>query len=239
MISIIIPTLNEEEVIEKILKNVASYSGEKEIIVSDGKSADKTIKIAKIYASQVIVYDKPARQTIGGGRNAGAAVARGDYLLFLDADIHLPDIDRFLERLLDIFEKNKKLAGLTVYLNVFPEMASWADVAVHWYFNRLVYTYNNIIHYGASSGDFQMVRTDAFRAAGGFDERLAAGEDFDLFARLSRKGQTRSIPSLTAYHTGRRAHKVGWPKLLSSWFMNWLYAVLLKKSWNKEWKVIR
>jgi glycosyltransferase involved in cell wall biosynthesis len=239
MISIIIPTLNEEEVIEKILKNIASYSGEKEIIVSDGKSIDKTLEIARKYADQVVVHDKLVRQTIGGGRNAGAAMAHGEYLLFLDADIHVPDIDKFLEKALAIFEHNKKLAGLTVYLNVFPEMASWADVAVHWYFNRLVYTYNNILHYGASSGDFQMVRTDAFRAARGFDERLAAGEDFDMFARLSRKGQTRSIPYLTAYHTGRRAHKVGWPKLLFSWFMNWLYAVLLKKSWDKEWKVIR
>jgi len=239
MISIIIPTLNEEAVIEKILKNVASYSGKKEIIISDGKSADRTIEIAKKYADHVVVHDKPVRQTIGGGRNAGAAVAHGEYLLFLDADIHIHDIDRFLEKALGVFENNKKLVGLTVYLNVFPEMASWADVAVHWYFNRLVFTYNNIIHYGASSGDFQMVRTEAFRAAGGFDERLAAGEDFDMFARLSKKGQTRSIPSLTALHTGRRAHKVGWPKLLFSWFMNWLYSIILKKSWNKEWKVIR
>ena len=58
MISFIIPTLNEEKTIEKTLKNLSEYFGEKEIIVSDGRSSDKTIEIAKKYTDKVIIHDE-------------------------------------------------------------------------------------------------------------------------------------------------------------------------------------
>ncbi len=240
MISIIIPTLNEEKILEKTLKslrelNIIPY----EIIVSDGRSKDKTIEIAKMYADKVMVYEGEKRQTIGMGRNLGASVARGEFLVFLDADMHIPDINNFFKKTLDIFEKNKKLVGLTVYLKVFPEMANLGDIIIPWLFNRMVYIYNNIIHYGASSGEFQMVRAEIFKKLKGFDERLVGAEDFDMFARLSKNGLTQSEPTLTVFHTGRRAHKIGWPKLLYSWFMNWLHANFLKRSWSSEWEEIR
>ena len=83
MISFIVPTLNEEKVIRKILDCVSGYSGEKEIIVSDGNSSDKTADIAREYTDKVFVYKGSMRQTIAGGRNAGAENARGDFLFFL------------------------------------------------------------------------------------------------------------------------------------------------------------
>ena len=84
-----------------------------------------------------------------------------------------------------------------------------------------------------------MIKTEAFNKLHGFDERLVAAEDFDMFHRLCRLGQTRSEPTLTVFHTSRRAHKVGWPRLLYSWFMNWLHATVLKRAWSSEWEEIR
>jgi len=69
MISFIIPTLCEESVIENTLQCINKYSGEKEIIISDGNSQDKTIEIAKRYTDKIIVYKGEKRQTIGMARN--------------------------------------------------------------------------------------------------------------------------------------------------------------------------
>lgn len=57
MISFIIPTLNEESVLENILKWLSGFNGEHEIIVSDGKSNDRTIEIANKYADKVVIYN--------------------------------------------------------------------------------------------------------------------------------------------------------------------------------------
>ena len=74
---------------------------------------------------------------------------------------------------------------------------------------------------------------------GGFNEKFVAGEDHDLFQRLTKVGRTRFIKGLTVYHTGRRAHKIGWPRLLSIWLGNVFSFIFLKRSMSKEWKEIR
>ena len=71
MISFVIPTLNEMKTIEKTLRSVWGYSGEHEIIISDGNSRDGTVEMARRYTDKVIVHDKPGRQTIAMARNIG------------------------------------------------------------------------------------------------------------------------------------------------------------------------
>ena len=127
MISIIIPTLNEEKVIKKILENLSRCSGEKEIIVSDGNSSDKTVEIAKQYTNKVIVYAGETRQTIGGGRNVGAGAAKGEFLVFLDADISITDPNDFFSRAESFFLKDKNLVGMTVRIRVLKEIETIGD----------------------------------------------------------------------------------------------------------------
>ena len=74
---------------------------------------------------------------------------------------------------------------------------------------------------------------------GGYNETLIAGEDMDLFRRMTKIGKTRCDVALVLHHTGRRAHKIGWPRLLTLWFMNNLSAIFLKRSISKEWVEIR
>lgn len=87
MLSIIIPTLNEEKHLEKLLKSIKKQDfNHYEIIVADAGSKDKTLEIAKRYKCRIAKGGSPAQ-----GRNQGAEEARGDLLLFLDADVILPD----------------------------------------------------------------------------------------------------------------------------------------------------
>ena len=61
------------------------------------------------HTDKIIVWDKPHRQTFGEAKNAGANIARGEFLVFIDADVIIPEPEKFFEELLAAFKKNKKL----------------------------------------------------------------------------------------------------------------------------------
>lgn len=240
MISIIIPTLNEESIIEPTLKNLRRLSKlPLEIIISEGRSTDRTVALAEPYADKIVVYKGTERQTIASGRNLGALAASGEFYVFIDADVLIPEPDEFFAKAFHIFSQDEKLMAITVKLRVMPQYERFGDRFWFGFINCTSFLNNNIFHKGTAPGDFQMMRATAFRAVGGFNEKLVASEDFDMFRKLSLIGKTRYIPSLMIYHTGRRAHKVGWMRLISEWFMNWLWVLLFKKAASKEWKVIR
>lgn len=243
-LSFIIPALNEERVIAatlaslKVLKSLPY-----EIIVSDGESTDRTVSIARRYADRV-VSPKATRHTIPAGKNKGAEVATGDYFIFMDADVWIPDPDTFFSRLLVHFEKDPSLVAATVAIRVDPKYATLADKIFFALLNLTYFIFNNIFHIGGACGEFQMIRASAFRKIHGYREDLPAGEDNDLFNRLSKSrsspvGKTRSYLDFTVFHSGRRAHKVGWPKLLFMWMKNGLSMLLFNKSAYKKWPEVR
>ena len=120
MISIIVPTLNEEKILAKTLSKLKELTVcDYEIIVTDGKSTDNTIAIAKRYADKVVENTSGKRQTIGEGRNMGADVAKGEYLVFMDADVEIPNINSFFLKIIDDFQQKKKLVAMSVYFKVF------------------------------------------------------------------------------------------------------------------------
>lgn len=81
MISIIIPVLNEEKIIDNLLNIISSLPHKKEIIVIDGGSTDHTILIASKYCT---VYKSKKGRSYQ--MNLGAKMAKGDILWFLHAD---------------------------------------------------------------------------------------------------------------------------------------------------------
>jgi glycosyltransferase involved in cell wall biosynthesis len=241
MISFIIPTLEEEKVIEKILKNLREITAvEYEIIVSDGGSKDKTLEIAKRYGVRLVENTSGARQNIGIGRNEGAKVAKGEFLVFLDADVYIPEPNKFFQRALLDFKNNQDLLGLSGWVRVFREMETWADFFGYVIVSDLMfYIQNNLLGHGATCGEFQMMRTDVFKQLGGYKSSLTVAEDRDLFYRISKLGRTKTDPKLLIYHTGRRPHKIGWPRLLWEWSKNSFHATVFDKAHSDEWKVIR
>lgn len=241
MISIVIPTRNEEKILRETLTRLRDglRGGlSAEIIVSDGSSTDGTLAVAREFADRVI-EETGGRHTIGWGRNRGAEAAGGDYLVFLDADVAIPRPAEFFRIALAEFESRPHLVALTAKIKVTPESETWADRIIFWTISQWFRFLNNVCRYGMAGGEFQMIRTPVFRELGGFHEELAAAEDVEMFARLSKKGLTRLSPRLTIFHTGRRAHAVGWPRLLWSWFKNWASMLIFKKSASTEWTPIR
>ena len=241
MISVVIPTLNEERELGRTLQNLSEVikSGEVEVIVSDGGSTDTTAEIARAHTPHVLVYEGKERQTIAGGRNLGAGEARGEYLLFIDADVTIPEPGKAFRDIVTRFERDQKLVGLTVFVKVRPEDATFADRLIFGFMNYFILMINNVFRFGGGPGEFLFIRTDAFRKIHGFREDLPVAEDYDLFRRLKRVGRLTTYSHLTVLHSGRRAHKIGWPRLLFMWAINNIYLILFSRSAHKEWTPIR
>jgi len=88
MISVVIPAYNEERALPDTLAHVFSQPGDYEVIVVDGGSTDGTRRIAGDYRDVQILQAPKGRAS---QMNAGAARARGEWLLFLHADTLLPE----------------------------------------------------------------------------------------------------------------------------------------------------
>lgn len=241
MISIIIPTLNEGKTLERTLTSLrtGSMGMPLEIIISDGKSTDDTRAIAARLGCTVVPYEGTKRQTIGQARNAGAAAAKGDYLVFLDADVTIPEPVAFFKKLTFLFEQESNLVGFTCRLVVDPTLKRWPDGFFSLLINCVFFFINNILRRGGAPGEFQAIRASAFNQIHGYREDLVVTEDNEIFWRLATIGRTRFVYSLTVYHSGRRAHALGWPRLLWLWLTNGCMALFFRQSVSREWKPIR
>lgn len=238
-LSIIIPTLREEQFLERTLKNLKNLEMPHEIIITDGGSTDATLDIAKRYTDMIVVWDKDRRQTFGEAKNAGAAVAAAPFLVFIDADVLIPEPQHFFTELLTAFRHTPKLVALTVPMKPWPENHSLVDAFFCAPLNWFYIISNHFFRSGNSSGEFQMVRVEAFKKVGGFKESLAAGEDNELFRELANIGRTRSFARLSVRHSLRHAHKLGWLRLYTTWIINGLSVAFRGRSAYKEWKIIR
>lgn len=235
MISIIIPVYNEEAVIGDTLSRLAKLTLPHEIIVSDDKSTDRTVEIARRSADLVLTTETK-HSTISANRNAGAQAAHGDFLVFMDSTSIIPgDQDAFFSRALAHFENNPELMALTGALWVTPELETIPDRVIYTIFNWVHRLKNNVFHIGESSGKFQMMRKSTFEKVGGYNVGLVTREDADLFNRLAKLGRTLCDPKLVIYHSGRRAHAIGWPRLLFTWMIESVWVALFGKALSKNW----
>lgn len=91
MLSVVIPAYNEESLLGKTLEALSAaikeVGVEAEIIVSNDGSTDQTEEVARNHGAKVVTVQ---HRQIAATRNSGAAIAKGNKLLFLDADTILP-----------------------------------------------------------------------------------------------------------------------------------------------------
>jgi glycosyltransferase involved in cell wall biosynthesis len=239
--SVIIPTLNEEKLLPKLLRQIADENLKKkynfEIIISDGGSADSTIETALKFADTVKVHTEKINQNIAMGRNAGAKYAAGEILIFINGDIILQDPDKFFSFLNSNFYYSGYLA-MTTYVKVFPEEEILADKLFHWAYNNYFRLLNNI-GVGMGRGECQIVRKEIFEKLNGYNESLAAGEDFDLFKRIKKVGNTLFSNKMCVYESPRRFRKLGYAAVTASWVKNGFSVMIKNKSISKEWEQVR
>jgi len=209
MLSIVIPTLNEERFLPLLLTSIQGQSfSDYEIIVSDGGSKDRTQEIALNGGCQFISDSKhhhPSWQ-----RNNGAAVARGDTLLFLDADTVLQA--DFLKKVTEEF-KNKDLSGAGFYIKFNPNKPSY---------NIYSFLYNFFCFWRqyfapASIGAGIIAKKATHDLIKGFDTEIYVAEDYDYCYRLSRQGKFRMITSSHLLYSSRRLQKEGGIRVGLKW----------------------
>ncbi len=240
MISVIIPTLSEKRLIEQALRQFDADIRRKynlEIIVSDGGSDDGTVQIAKELADQVVIYNGEARQTIAGGRNNGAVKAQGDLLFFLNADTLIDDPDGFFAGINKVMSDPDVLA-LTCYVRVYPEEEKLSDKVFHGVCNRF-FDVVNTVGIGMGRGECHVIRRSVFEEVGKYNSTLVAGEDFDLYSRIRRKGKITFMRDRYVFESPRRYRRYGYHRVAFDWFRNALSVKLLKRSVIDEWTPIR
>jgi len=208
MLSIIIPTLNEEKYLPLLIDSIHRQDfSDYEIIVSDANSEDKTREIAIAKGAMVVVDERrhPSFQ-----RNTGAKAAQGDTFLFLDADSVLPD--NFLSTVVKEFQ-NRKLGVAGFYLNFGSNKFIYRLCSLGYNFFAWFRQYWRPISVGAGI----MVRSDVHRRINGFDETLFVAEDFDYCYRSSRIAKFRLLKMVRLPYSIRRMEKEGDFKVLLKW----------------------
>lgn len=185
-LTIVIPAFNESRLIEQTLQSVtaslaanATPGFASEVIVVDNNSTDDTAEIARQAGAQVVF--EPINQ-IGRARNAGAAQATGDWLLFLDADSLLnPDL---LTDILQMIESGKYVGcGSTLRMDGLPW---WANLTLRFWTSVSV-----LCRWAA--GALVVCRRDAFQDVGGFDQELYALDEIRLSKQLKQWGRQRGL----------------------------------------------
>jgi len=218
MLSIIIPTLNEEKYLPLLLKGIKkqNFNGNLEIIVADAGSIDKTIEIAKSFGCKIVPGGLPAK-----GRNEGAKVAKGNILLFMDADnIDLPT--NFLKQLLEEFEKrNLDMASFPVY----PEGNGFDKVAYGSY-NLWARISQNFLPHATNS---ILVRKEIHEKIGGFDEEIKMAEDHEFVRRAAKFGRFGFIKTEPVLTSTRRFERDGRLKTYLKYLVAALHMLLLGK----------
>ncbi len=248
-ISVIIPTLNEEKLLERTLTAFTPELREcyaLELIVSDGGSTDRTLVIAEQYADVIVRHTDTKRQTIAEGRNAGAAVARGDVLIFLNGDTVPANPTRFLEivsRVMNNVQSSESphipnYLALACPVEIAPHERRLSDVLFHSFFNTYVRLLNTL-GMGIGRGECQIVRAEAFRAVGGYNSAIAAGEDFDLYQRLRARGQIGWHKETLVHESPRRFRRFGYTRILWLWAVNAVSVIVRHKAVSEEWEAIR
>lgn len=239
-ISVVIPTLQEEKLIARTLAQFDSGLRTRyhiEVVVSDGGSTDKTLILARECADVIVTNCEGVKQNISIGRNAGARAAHGEILVFINGDTIIDDIESFFSIVTNIMQE-KSIAAATCKVKVHRDEENLFDRFFHSCLN-VYFWILNVIGLGMGRGECQVVRREQFFALGGYNECIAAGEDFDLFVRLRRRGKIAFLWSLSVRESPRRYRKYGYIQISILWFINAIAVLFLGRSYVDHWEPVR
>lgn len=199
ILSIIIPTYNEEEYLPVLLESIKQQDfSDYEIIVADADSKDNTIKIAEEYGCIVVEGGMPAV-----GRNNGAKVAKGDYLLFLDSDLKLTE--DYLAKV--IYEFKMERLGIAI-TQMKPLSKKTEDKVLHDLANLFMISVEKIKPHGAGCYGI-IAKRELHERCGGFNEELTFGEDTEYIERLAKKERFKVLRNAKIGVSTRRLEEEG------------------------------
>ena len=215
MLSIIIPTLNEEKYLPIFLEQIKKQPfDDYEIIVADANSNDETVEIAKNYGCKIVDGGIPAK-----GRNEGAKVAQGDTLLFMDADnLFLPD-SFFTDILTEFEERDLDAAYFPISLdgNVVDKVACWG-------YNLLAKITQEFLPHASNS---ILVKKSVHEKIKGFDETIMLAEDHEYVREVGRRGRFGYIEIEPVLTSARRTERDGSVKTYCKYLLAGIYMLVV------------
>ncbi len=188
LVSIIIPTLNEEKYLPILLASLQKIAAPLEIIVVDGGSTDHTATVAEVMKGsckygttfQFIALNK---RGIALQRNVGASYATSELLLFCDADIVAPTTAEH-QLLIYAFIKNNYVVATSLMVPIEKTLMTCAVHITGYYVQKLL-AYTGRPFFG---GAYLLTTKAVFTKVGGFDETLRVSEDVDYSLRAAEQG---------------------------------------------------
>lgn len=166
MISFVIPAHNESQLILNTLNSIrlaaesAEVSPPFEIVVVDDASTDGTAELARKFGAQVVSID---RRQISAARNAGAKTAKGDALIFVDADTQITS--EVVSATMDAITNGAVGGGAAVIFDLPVPVYARILLPIMLWFTR---------KFKMAAGCYIFATRTAFDAVGGFDENLFA-----------------------------------------------------------------
>jgi glycosyltransferase involved in cell wall biosynthesis len=217
-VSVVIPALNEERCLPVLLDSLAAQTvAVREVMVIDASSSDGTVGAAERGGAVVVS---------GGGhpgfsRNLGAARARGEWLLFLDADVRLPR--DAIEAALDGARRGRLDAASCSFR---PDSAAW-PVRLHHWLSSQYFWLTSALGWVHSIGAFLLVRRSLHERVGGFDLGVRVAEDQDYVRRLARAGCYAFCRTPVVEIAVRRFRDEGYVKMSAKWMGIELHRLVL------------
>ncbi len=192
-VSVVIPAYNSEQTICETIESVLNqtFSDFEVIVVNDGSQDDTVAVVKTINDSRVRLIDYP-NAGAAASRNRGAEQARGELLAFLDADdLWTPDK---LEAQVAALDKNPQASVAYSWTDFIDANSQFLWPGLHisesgYVLERLLVV--NFIENGSNT----LIRKEAFRRVGGFDDSFESSEDWELWLRLAADHQFIAIPA--------------------------------------------
>lgn len=232
LISVIIPTFNEEKNILKCLESLEIQTIPRkkyEIIVVDGRSRDNTVRLARKLADKVI-YQKSHK--VGGARNDGIRIAKADIVATTDADCTVPK--GWLKNIIEDFEDENVSC-------VFGPIRPMEKAEKYKYMIAANNLFMEIVHiaglFHATIGSNTAFRKSEFLRVGGY-RQVSAGDDYEIAVRMRRVGKIKLDKRLFVNFSMRRIDKFGVFGFITSWVLNSssliLHRNIAKVSYNRQ-----
>ncbi len=218
-LSIVIPTLNEQFYIPKLLNSLVRqhFNGDLQIIVVDGKSEDDTVATVQKFQDRLSIEIVSAERDIGHQKNVGAELARNKHLLFLDADITLPP--GALNKLASSVDPEERIVDNAVLV---PSPLKFLDTMVVLAGNATLSVINRFEP--AMIGAFILTTKENHERVDGFKEGAIIGEDLDYAIRSVRDGAKNHMHlDVYAYNSTRRGDRMGKVRAVLSWAKAYFY----------------
>jgi hypothetical protein len=157
--------------------------------------------------------------------------------MFFNADVRLIDPAGFFAVMAKAIAADGVVAA-TCNVKVHPDEEMASDKIFHGGFNMYC-RFLNAVGLGMGRGECHVVRREAFEAVGGYNEAIAAGEDFELFLRLRKIGAIAFVSELTVTESPRRYRAFGYVRIALLWFLNAVAVFITGRSLSKAWIPVR